>query len=117
MIKCQECTEEMSSKAVVCPHCGHPSKQLGERNLFTRWLFRIAMVLCFLVIGNWLHKPFHDTLEEFVPSQYHDHVDNCFHIVFAHTAKDREAREQLDECIQRLESCEQGLQRGGRRRR
>ena len=114
MIKCQECTEEMSSKAVACPHCGHPSKKPGERNLFTRWLFRIGMVLCFLVVGNWLHKPFHAALEQLLPSQYHDPVDKFFHVVFAQTAKEREAPEKLDECRRQLESCRQGRQHGGR---
>lgn len=68
MIKCRECENDISGRAVVCPHCGCPSKKLGGHNPFVRWLFRLAIVLCILVVGNALHKPFHNALKVLVPS-------------------------------------------------
>ena len=31
LIKCQECGEEISDQAAVCPHCGYPVKKIERK--------------------------------------------------------------------------------------
>lgn len=105
MIECGECTKEMSSEAVACPHCGHPAKKSGGRHPFIRrWLFRLAMVLFILVVGNALHKPFHNTFDKLVSSlptalqePTRKFADGCFHFVFSHTPQEKDPSESNHE--------------------
>ncbi len=95
MIECEECTKEMSSKAVACPHCGHPSKESEGRHPFIRrWLFRLFIATCTFSV---LHQPFHNALDklvQFLPTELREptetFVDGCFHKVFS------DKREQKD---------------------
>ena len=104
MIECGECTKEMSSKAVACPHCGHPAPKPRRRHPFFRWLFRLAMVLFILAVGNAIHLPFHNTLDRvvsFLPNSLQRptqaFVDRGFHIVFSHTPRKKDPSESNHE--------------------
>ena len=113
MIECEKCTKEMSSKAVACPHCGHPAKESGGRHPFIRrWLFPLVIALCIFSV---LHQPFHNALDKLVhllPTEWREptenFVDRCFHKVFADPKDERvqEIEDQLQACMNEKRDCE-----------
>jgi len=46
LIKCPECSKEISNKAPACPSCGEPIKSPKQKTSFTTWL-----VLCLIIVG------------------------------------------------------------------
>ncbi len=100
MIRCQECTKEISSNAVACPHCGCPHKK-AERKFIRRWLFPLIVGLCTFSV---LHQPFHNGLDKLVhllPTAWQEpteiFVDGCFHVVFSHTREQKDSSESNHE--------------------
>lgn len=97
MIKCRECTKEMSSNAVACPHCGCPPKKAGKQ-FIRRWLFPLIVGLCTFSV---LHAPFHyalDRLANFLPENTKIDVKDSMHEFFHHVFSDPQ-----DDSIQKLE--------------
>ena len=106
MIECEKCKKEMSSKAVACPHCGHPAKESGGRHPFIRrWLVPPVIALCTFSV---LHQPFHSALGQIVPllpnglqEPVENLMDKFFHKVFADPKDKRmqELEDQVQACI------------------
>lgn len=44
LMKCPECQREISERAVMCPHCGHPIRGLGYEYRSERELFGLPLV-------------------------------------------------------------------------
>ncbi|HRH16788.1 MAG TPA: zinc ribbon domain-containing protein [Aquabacterium sp.] len=63
IIQCRECGKDVSSEAVVCPHCGvqlklndfQKAKQSGGN--FIKWVFGIIGALFFIGLINYLSTP------------------------------------------------------------
>ena len=59
LIKCSECEKEMSSNALVCPHCGAPNKEAQTKeaqkksNGVTSIVFSV-IGLCIILFGEYI---------------------------------------------------------------
>ena len=50
LIACQECGKEISTEALICPHCGRPNKKAQRAAIRTPVFWKLVQVAGFLMM-------------------------------------------------------------------